>query len=301
MLHRQENSTKPTRLLSKKRRSGLASACCRGVSEVSKRRSSQTLDSANVCTTIPAEPHLHDTFSSNTLADLPHNNLYPFGARPCNIHDHIHSCSSNYNYLQMKNWFSQSIFSNKCICTHTSLSRFCLDFWAGVLQERPFHSHHHLHMYSHNRKSDLVPQALNVLFCGREECFCSALRLWRRGNIALVTTLPGRDCLNLVHTNSPSLWRTDSSLSKTKKNGTAKAQSLQHINKALFGSTHIPSSNSPTSCFFVRGASKRLSHANVWLVSSGNVSFILISLPPPILRTCQHGTVIPRSFISQKN
>ena len=60
--------------------------------------------------------------------------------------------------------------------------------------------------------------------------FCMVLlRKRRRGNIALVSTLPVPDCLNSgCNTWSPGVWRTES-LNKQGKKGTVKAQSLQRV------------------------------------------------------------------------
>ena len=59
-------------------------------------------------------------------------------------------------------------------------------------------------------------------------CFRSALRQCRRGNSALITTLPVLDCLNLVQHLLP-MCLEDRFLPWQTRKGTAEAQSLQHI------------------------------------------------------------------------
>ena len=71
--------------------------------------------------------------------------------------------------------------------------------------------------------------------------------------------------------------------------------------KTLIGSNHTPSYSSPVSCVFahLRPETPSACLISVLLMSSGLLSFILIILPSPTLRTCQLGTVTPRPFVSQ--
>ena len=59
--------------------------------------------------------------------------------------------------------------------------------------------------------------------------FLSALRQWRRGNIALVTTLQVLECLNMVQHLQPKCLEDRFLPQQTRKKGTAEAHSLQHI------------------------------------------------------------------------
>ena len=76
--------------------------------------------------------------------------------------------------------------------------------------------------------------------------FYRALRLWRRGNIALITTPPLLDCLNSVQHLHPRCLE-DRFLRKQ-----TKAQSLQHIISHLLavlrlpGSVHLLTKKNPT-------------------------------------------------------
>ena len=72
--------------------------------------------------------------------------------------------------------------------------------------------------------------------------FSSALRQWRRGNIALVTTLPVPDCLNLVHHLQPRRLEDRFLPQQPRKKGHSPAQSLQHIISHLPAVLRLPGS-----------------------------------------------------------
>ena len=60
-------------------------------------------------------------------------------------------------------------------------------------------------------------------------CFYCSFRQWRRGNIALVTTLPVLDCLNSAQHLQPRCLDDRLLPQRSRKKSTAKAQSFQHI------------------------------------------------------------------------
>ena len=80
--------------------------------------------------------------------------------------------------------------------------------------------------------------AIPTKFC----FFSSALGQWRRGNIALVTTLPVPDCLNLVHHLQPRRLEDRFLPQQPRKKGHSPAQSLQHIISHLPAVLRLPGS-----------------------------------------------------------